>query len=312
MPRKWQGLLAGLTLLTLIGVYLWSKERFTAQATNALPLVLNAHYGPPGPVIVPSGAPMQDFPSIEARPLPMPEPPAEDPTRPITLTSAAEPQPTAEPVPPLPAPTALPAVASEPSPIVCPWNMSLQIVEGRSRLEARTETGVELRISCGKLQLRYPDGDIEAQGHVVFAAGNMEGSCERLTLTWRDSKIVLIGNVRLKGRQDNQEVDLTGDSMTFKLVQTGQPRRPGTIQPVSGSQPAPPRRLPVETPIPEPGGNQPVPDQPNGLTPGEAQTPSPKRTPTMGVSESRGSIQAPLRVGVSEHRTAPGKTVAAR
>jgi len=366
MPRKWQGLLAGLCIVALTGFYLWGKDRLANRPNPTTPVSLNAHYGPTA-LIPLADRPPQVAGTLVAQEMPVPpgnsaEPPVQPLTpapAPITLTGASEPIPlppapvaappapvsqeqpfqpapavpppavvpaAVQPVPVQPAPAAVQQTSATqvPVPVNCPWLMSLQIVEGRSRLEARTEAGVELRISCGKLNLRYPDGDIEANGHVSFVAGHMEGTCERLTLSWRDSKIMMVGNVRMKGRQDNQEVDLAGDSMTFRLTTLGKSRRDSIIAPASYSTPAP--LLPQSEKVPEPASPPPavpapvpapIPDpaplgnpSPSGaLNPGKAPALKPARpavatdappkqdtTPGVGVSESQGPTQpGPLR-----------------
>jgi hypothetical protein len=297
----------------------------------------------------PAPAPREPEPAapVPAPPAaPMPPPPGA-PFSPPTAPFPAPPAPAyTPPPPPIPSPpmTPPPAVSfpQNPSPVPtaigCPWILKMEIVEGRSKVEARTENGINLKIACERLSVRSPDGDIEATGNVAFSSSSLEGSCERLTLSWRDSQISLNGKVRLKGKQEEQEVDLAGDHLTFKLAPSGRAKK--EINSTAAPTPVPSRSdvipaggiMPASTPLPprpEPMAPRPEPVPPsgplsvppsstppppaseatppangNGLVPGTSQNlPRPSGEPMPGVRESRtpgGSSQVPA---VSENRT---------
>jgi len=309
----------------------------------------------PASRIVLTGAEESPAPAPTAPP-PPPAPREPEPAAPIPPPPVAPVSPPAAPFPTSPAPTYTPPpppVASppmtpptvsfqqSPSPVPtaigCPWILKMEIVEGRSKVEARTENGINLKIACERLSVRSPDGDIEATGNVAFSSSSLEGSCERLTLSWRDSQISLNGKVRLKGKQEDQEVDLAGDHLTFKLAPSGRAKKEtnstatptpvpsrsdiipaGGIVPAAAPLPRPEPMTPRPEPVPPsgplsvppsstpppPASEATPPANSNGLVPGTSQNlPRPGGEPMPGVRESRapgGSSQAPA---VSESRT---------
>ncbi|MBL8798047.1 MAG: hypothetical protein JNM56_29390 [Planctomycetia bacterium] len=347
-----------------------TSERQPAEVipANEPPRLLSAAEQEPRPVEVKLEPPQPTLPASrivltggEDNPTP---PPAPEPTVPIPPPPAPEPAP---PVPPPVAPVPMPAPAAPmpapptyapppppvynpqppvavfppqnpaPLPMVvgCPWILKMEIVEGRSKIEARTENGIQLKVACDRLSVRSPDGDIEATGNVAFSSTSLEGSCERLTLSWRDSQISLNGKVRLKGKQEEHEVDLAGDQLSFKLAPSGRVRKDATssappaaapsrseVIPAGGIMPAPspaPRPEPM-TPRPEPVppngplsapplGTPPPPDNSNGLVPGTTQNlPRPSSDPVPGVRESRtpgSSSQTPSVTESRNHNVVP-------
>lgn len=224
----------------------------------------------PGP-LKPLPAPYALEPVTPPSPLPKPSDPVPTtPTMPPAATpSAAPPSPMTEPTPPMPStpvppmptapvapgnveparfnpaptsdapPIAPPATGSSPVPTPaavvapCPWVFKVEIVDGRTQLEARTEKEVQFRVSCEHLNLQAPNGTIEAQGGVKVASLNLDGSCDRLTITWQDDKVQLQGQVRLKCRKEGQEVELTGEKVSVKLTATGPAKESVTRKPVS-------------------------------------------------------------------------------
>jgi hypothetical protein len=169
-------------------------------------------------------------------PIGEPSPVDPKPTTPLSAPPVA-----AEPSPIQAIPTPTPPAVPQPVAIKCPWVLRMEIVDGRPRVEARSETATQLRIDCDKLLLRSPDGDIEANGKVTVSAGTLEGSCDRLVLTWSDSKITLSGKVQLKGKQDEQALELNADGVSMKLSQLA-PKKDGIV----------PTSYPAPAPIPQP------------------------------------------------------------
>jgi hypothetical protein len=141
----------------------------------------------------------------------------------------------------------------------------MEIVEGRTRLEARTGNKVEFHVNCARLDLQSPRGQIQAHGDVKLTGSGLEGTCDRLSISWQDENVALEGQVRLTCHRDGQNVELAADRLTLKLstaapakaADVGLPVPPNVILPaqateVSGTIPAPPTRGDVrpETGIP--------------------------------------------------------------
>jgi hypothetical protein len=94
----------------------------------------------------------------------------------------------------------------------------VEIVEGRPQLEARNGKDVRFSVNCEKLNLQAPDGTITAQGKIKVVAPDLEGLCDALTINWKEDRIILEKDVRLKCQKDGQEVELTGERLTVKLT----------------------------------------------------------------------------------------------
>lgn len=170
-----------------------------------------------------------------------PPPPAPDPRSAVVEPPAAQPPQTPPPPPqpaagtpeagsavPLPSPAGIqppaPAFAPQATPAPAPpagppvWSFRVEIANGRTQLEASPSKGAKFVITCDQLGLQSPDGVAEARGNVQVQGPNVEGTCEKLTFTWRDAGVVLEGKVRLKCKQDGQQVDLNGDRLVVKLA----------------------------------------------------------------------------------------------
>jgi hypothetical protein len=194
-----------------------------------------------------------------------------------------------------------------------PWSLKLEIADGRTRLEARTDTGIQVKMICDRVNLAYPDGHIEASGNVFLSAGSLDGSCDKMTLCWCDNQIRLSGKVKLKGRHEDQHVELSGDSLAFKLAPTARAPLPPTATAPAHYNPPPIPVVPAVSPL------APVPNPPPVLTPVPPTVPpqAPEgpqgkapsgRLPVPAVAEHR-SIGQPV-PAVSESRsTGPGSSV---
>src|SRR5262249_52855669 len=77
---------------------------------------------------------------------------------------------------------------------------------------------VHLRISCQRIQVQAPNGNIQAQGDVKLSGSDLDGSCEVLTIIWQKEDVLMEGKVHLKCPKDVQEIDLTADRLTVKLT----------------------------------------------------------------------------------------------
>jgi hypothetical protein len=99
-----------------------------------------------------------------------------------------------------------------------PWTFQVTVVDGRTQLDARNGADVQLTVTCDHLDMQTPKGSVRAEGNVCVRGLNVEGSCKKLTMAWNDDRVQLEGVVRLKCKQDGQDVDLTGEQLSVKLA----------------------------------------------------------------------------------------------
>ena len=108
--------------------------------------------------------------------------------------------------------------APAPVPTNSPWTVQLKVVQGRTELEAHNGDTVHLRISCQRIQVQAPNGNIQAQGDVKLSGSDLNGSCDVLTIIWQKEDVLMEGKVHLKCPKDTQEIDLTADRLSVKLT----------------------------------------------------------------------------------------------
>jgi hypothetical protein len=99
---------------------------------------------------------------------------------------------------------------------VSPWNVALEIVDGRTRLTAQNGKDVKFTVSCDKLDMQTPRGRIEASGKVKVVSDNLEGTCERLTISWQDD-VVVLEKVQLKCKLEGQAAELNAEQLRLRL-----------------------------------------------------------------------------------------------
>ena len=211
-----------------------TKAEGPALTMPAIPL-------PPSKPLVPADLPIATADSIPVGPLPAStgEPPL--PTPGIQPVSAVQDPNASTAYPPaFPAPQAgvpgtlsidVPAGKSPPPPTAplppatylqvaptpaCPWNLTVEIVDGRTRLTAQNGKEVKFTISCEKLEVQTPRGRIEASGKVQLATEHLEGGCDRLTISWQED-VVVLEKVQLKCRLQGQDADLVADQLRLRL-----------------------------------------------------------------------------------------------
>ncbi|MCS6851748.1 MAG: hypothetical protein NZ700_11335 [Gemmataceae bacterium] len=189
-----------------------------------------------GGQVVPAG-----FPT----PAPPPAPDAPSPTPAAVAPAAAPPAPAAAPPAAPPAPLT-PVPPPAPAPVECPWTLRVQIIDGKTHLEARTDKEVHFRIVCDRLNLQAPDGAIEAHGTVKVTANHLDGLCDRLTISWLNDRIDLTGQVRVTCRREGQEVEMTGERLSLKLTATTQVRTGGRVVPTGFASPETTSRKPAQ------------------------------------------------------------------
>jgi hypothetical protein len=197
--------------------------------------------GPPGPPddpqVIPAGAnqlpgppgastanklpqPPPTLPMPGGNPLPQPNLVPGSGSDPV-LPSAINPPPIMPVVnqQPLPGPPvgAGPLDEAKPTAIPpCPWNLSMEIVEGRTVLTARSGTDVQFKMSCDKLDLQAPRGRMDASGKVKITSDQLEGSCDKLTISWHEDVIVL-EKVQLKCKLQGYAAEMQAEQLRLRL-----------------------------------------------------------------------------------------------
>lgn len=273
MPREYRWMLTGLAALALVGVGIWAKgELIGGETDDAQP----SEWAPP-PVNAPLPSIQEVVPSSyePSPPLPLPEDmPKTLPNQPEMETSADSspnsdwslpPSPIHDPqVTPVstPPPEKFPTPAAFPADTRCPWVLRVEIVDGRTQLEARTDKDVRFRVHCDRLNLEAPNGKIEAIGGVSVTAENLEGKCDRLIITWLDDKVILEQAVHVKCRKDGQEVELAGDHLSLKLTIIDTPKavhNQGVVVP-SAYKPVPDHIIQTSAPVRQRSNREPPTD----------------------------------------------------
>jgi hypothetical protein len=85
-------------------------------------------------------------------------------------------------------------------------------------MEARIGKDLQFTVLCDHLNMQTPTGQVHAAGNVSVNGPSVEGICEKLALAWDDDRLNLAGNVRLKCKQDGQDVELAGEQLSVKLA----------------------------------------------------------------------------------------------
>jgi hypothetical protein len=175
---------------------------------------------PPGAVTPPSTpAPGVSIPCTQVVPSPQPHTPLPCPG------SAAPPPVSIPPIQPISNQQSVPAGPLSLTPIMeakpetvppCPWNLSMEIIEGRTVLTARNGTDVQFKMSCEKLDLQTPRGRMDAIGKVKISSENLEGNCEKLTISWHEDVIVL-EKVQLKCKLEGYAADMQAEQLRLRL-----------------------------------------------------------------------------------------------
>ncbi len=146
-------------------------------------------------------------------PIPMPKTPVEKVEQP--MPKSAEP-----PVPVFVSrvPAELPKKVRKQD--LSPWKLQLKIVQGRSVLTARTDTGAEFLIRCDHLAVKRPNGDISAKGNVQIVFHKTEAHADELHISWQNARVDLKGNVRMRSPLSGP-LTFNTDQISLRLDQNG-------------------------------------------------------------------------------------------
>jgi hypothetical protein len=137
-----------------------------------------------------------------------------------------------------------PAPVETPPPVACPWILRMEIVKGRTQLEARIGKEVQFRVTCTQLSIEAPRGCLNAKGDVKITGSELDGSCEGLSINWQDDHVFLEGKAHLKCLRNGQDVDLNADRLSLKLSTSssvkgvGSHKRAETEEPPTGADDA--------------------------------------------------------------------------
>jgi hypothetical protein len=103
------------------------------------------------------------------------------------------------------------------SPAPFPWSVALEIIDGRTHLKLHNGKDMKLTVSCDKLDVQTPRGRIEASGKVKFTSDNIEGTCERLTISWQEEDVVVLEKVQLKCKLEGQAAEVAALQLRLRL-----------------------------------------------------------------------------------------------
>jgi hypothetical protein len=99
----------------------------------------------------------------------------------------------------------------------CPWTLRIGLEDGKTILTATAGKEVHFKIVCDQLNLQAPRGNIEAQGCVKVSSAGLEGTCDRLSISWQLDEVVLVGQAQLKCQREGQDVELRSDRLSLRL-----------------------------------------------------------------------------------------------
>jgi len=130
------------------------------------------------------------------------------------------------PLPPVPPPPPINLDVPRPAPIPapvqqvvnCPWSIQLEVVKGRTTVTAKAGKEASLRIECDQLDLQAPKRCLRASGKVKITGPGLEGTSNIMTLNLQEDRLMLEGDVKVKSRRDNQDLELTGDRLNLRLI----------------------------------------------------------------------------------------------
>jgi hypothetical protein len=160
-----------------------------------------------GPAVI---SPLPIAPPLPGLPIPNPEtPPSPPPPNPDTPPGP----------PPLVTPPPGISVPAEKA-ADCLWSIQLEVVKGRTIVTAKAGKDASFRIECDQVDLQSPRGCLKATGKVKITGPGLDGSSNSLTLNLQEDRLVLEGDVKVESRRDNQDLELTGDRLNLRLINT--------------------------------------------------------------------------------------------
>jgi hypothetical protein len=105
--------------------------------------------------------------------------------------------------------------------VKCPWTLRLEVVKGRTILTAETGKDASFRVDCERLELKAPQGSIQAVGGVKISSNGLEGTSDRLTVNLQEDQVILEGRAALVSRRHGENMEIKGERLSVRLVKTG-------------------------------------------------------------------------------------------
>ena len=113
----------------------------------------------------------------------------------------------------------------------------MEIVKGRTQLEARIGKEVQFRVTCTQLSIEAPRGCLNARGDVKITGSELDGSCEGLSINWQDDHVFLEGKAHLKCLRNGQDVELNSERLSVKLSTSSSVKGVGSRKRVETEEP---------------------------------------------------------------------------
>jgi hypothetical protein len=122
-----------------------------------------------------------------------------------------------------------------------PWTLQMEINGGQTTLTARLHKRTEFKILCERVEMKTPDGAVQALGKVSFTTAGLRGACQRLTIPLNEDRLLLEGKAEVQMQQGTPPaettVELKGDQLHLRL-QAPAAENPG-LRPATFSFPLP-------------------------------------------------------------------------
>jgi hypothetical protein len=185
----------------------------------------------------------------------------------LKQAQAPKPEPFAAPPSPLTLqPQGSAPLAAPPTVANSPWAITqLEITQGRTQLRARLHKSAEFKILCDRVEMKLPDGAVQAIGKVTLQGPGVTATCLRLTLPLGSELIHLEGQAEARvhsapqptskedGLTDGRPAwELKGEQLTLRP--SGTMRGPGQVE----VNPAPVQREALHSQGPRPDNSAPA------------------------------------------------------
>jgi hypothetical protein len=79
-----------------------------------------------------------------------------------------------------------------------PWSFQMEITQGRTLLRARLHKSAEFKVLCDRVEMKAPDGSMQAVGKVTLSGPGVTATCQRLTLPLTGAQMLLEGQAEVK------------------------------------------------------------------------------------------------------------------
>ena len=139
------------------------------------------------------------------------------------------------PSPPPPTPNIPPPVSPVPvrEVVTCCWNIQMEVIKGRTVVTAKAGKDASFRIECDQLDLQAPKGCVRASGKVSITGPGLEGASNVMILNLQEDRLMLEGDVKVKSRRDKQDLELTGERLSLRLISAAaEVKKHSSMQPV--------------------------------------------------------------------------------